>query len=241
MNRSRGNNSKRWLIFAGAALFLLAPSGTFARKKAKQVSFQQSLAEYIRQAEQGVANTGPTAGSIWNPNGAFARLPRDDKAYRLGDILTINIIEQTTAQATGTVKSSRDFSASSSISALLGQIGPTSGLQNIFSPNSTSALNGQAQTASTSSLATSLAATVVAVLPNNYMVVQAMRTVKVDNQLQQVILRGIVRPSDIGPDNSIPSTALADLNVQVDGKGVINDGTRPPNRLIRAILRVVGF
>ncbi|MEJ2010515.1 MAG: flagellar basal body L-ring protein FlgH, partial [Acidobacteriota bacterium] len=165
-------------------------------------------------------NPDPTTGSIWNPNGPLAQLPRDDKAYRLGDILTIDIIEETTAQATGTVKSSRDFSANSSLGALFGQIGPTSGLQNIFSPSSSKALNGQAQTASTSSLTTSLAATVVAVMPNNYMVLQAMRTVKMDNQLQQVILRGIVRPSDIAPNNSVPSTALADLSVQVVGKGV---------------------
>lgn len=212
-----------------------------ARKKIKHVSFQQSLTEYVRQAAQGVANPAPTMGSIWNPNGPLAQLPRDDKAYRLGDILTINIIEQTTAQASGTVKTSRDFSASSSISALFGQIGPTSGLQNIFSPSSSKALNGQAQTASTSSLTTSVAATVVAVLPNNYMVVQAMRTVKMDDQLQQVILRGIVRPSDVTPDNSVPSTALADLSVQVNGKGVINDSTRPPNWLVRQFLRIVGF
>lgn len=241
MNRTWQKKPERWLILTGIVLFFLAPSWTFARKKPKQVTFQQSLAEYVRQAQQGVANPTPTTGSIWNPNGPLAQLPRDDKAYRLGDILTINIIEQTTAQSTGTVKSSRDFSASSSISALLGEIGPTSGLQNIFSPNSSKALNGQAQTASTSSLATSLAATVVAVMPNNYMVVQAMRMVKMDNQLQQVILRGIVRPSDIAPDNSVPSTSLADLSVQVIGKGVINDYTRPPNWLVREFLKIVGF
>lgn len=227
-----------WLI-----LVLIVPGGAYARKKKKDqpVTFQQSLYEYIRQAQEGVANTGQTPGSIWNPNGAFSRLPRDDKAYRLGDILTINIIEQTTAQTTGNVKASRTFSASSGISALFGQIGPTAGLQNIFSPNSSRALNGQAQTQSSSLLTTAVAASVVAVLPNDYLVVQATRTVEVDNQLQQVILRGIARPSDIGPGNSIPSTSLADLSVQVAGKGVITDNTRPPNKVIRAILRVVGF
>lgn len=243
MIRSHRNVSKWLLIADGIAFLALVPNGVYARnnKKTKQISYQQSLREYIRQAEQGVANTAQTEGSIWNPNGAFAQLPRDDKAHRLGDILTINIVEQTTAQATGTVKSSRDFAASSSISALMGEIGPTSGLQNIFSPNSSKSLNGQAQTASTSSLSTSLAATVVDVLPNNYMVVQAIRTVNVDNQMQQVILRGIVRPSDIGPDNAVPSTALADLSVVINGKGVISDNTRRPNALVRAILRIVGF
>lgn len=223
---------------------LAAPAACYARKKKdkkRPVTFQQSLSEYMQQAEQGMANPAPTTGSIWNPNGPLAQLPRDDKAFRLGDMLTINIIEQTTSQTSGQVKAGRTFSASSGISALMGQIGPTAGLQNLFSPNSTKALNGQAQTQSSSLLTTALAATVVGVLPNNYLVVQAMRTVEVDNQEQQVILRGIARPSDIGPDNSIASTSLADLSVQVTGKGVISDNTRPPNKIVRAILRVVGF
>lgn len=241
------NSTSGWIERVAVCCVLLAlaaPGVCYARRKknkTRPVTFQQSLNEYIRQAEQGVANPAPTTGSIWNPNGPLAQLPRDDKAFRLGDMLTINIIEQTTAQTSGQVKAGRAFSASSGISALMGQIGPASGLQNLFSPNSTKSLNGQAQTQSSSLLTTALAAIVVGVLPNNYLVVQAMRTVEVDNQQQQVILRGIARPSDIGPDNAIASTALSDLSVQVTGKGVISNNTRPPNVVVRAILRVVGF
>jgi flagellar L-ring protein precursor FlgH len=232
------------LVVPWIMLLLIAPQWTYARKKKKNtpvVTFQQSLYQYIRDAQQGVTNTAATTGSIWNSNGQLAQLARDDKAYRLGDVVTIDIIEQTSATTTGDVKASRTFSASSGISSLFGVIGPAAGLQNIFSPNSTKTLNGQAQTDSTSALSTNVAATVVAVLPNNYLVVQATRTVEVDNQQQQVILRGIARPSDISSANAIPSTALADLTVQVSGKGVISDNVRPPNIIIRAILRVVGF
>lgn len=243
MTSTHSQHAQTWLAAGCTMMLLLTPALSYARKKKKQapVTFQQSLDTYVRQAQQAVANPAPTMGSIWNPNGALAQLPRDDKAFRPGDLVTINIIEQTTAQSSGNVKTSRTFNASSGISALFGQIGPAAGINNIFSPNSARALNGQAQTQSTSSLATNVAATVVDVLPNNYLVVQATRTVEVDNEEQQVVLRGIARPSDIGPDNSIPSTALADLSVQVIGKGVITDDTRPPNKVIRAILRVVGF
>ena len=236
-------SASKWFSIPWIVLLLLAPQGTYAKKKKQKapVSFQQSLDQYIRQAQQGVVNTTPTTGSIWNSNGRFAELARDDKAYRLGDVVTIDIVEQTTATTEGDVKASRTFSASSGISALFGQIGPAAGLQNIFSPNSSSTLNGQAQTDSTSALSTNVAATVVGLLPNNYLVVQATRTVEVDNEQQQVILRGIARPSDISAANTIPSTALADLTVQVTGKGVITDNVRPPNRIIRAILKVVGF
>ncbi|MGH9377671.1 MAG: flagellar basal body L-ring protein FlgH [Terriglobia bacterium] len=236
-------NSAKWLAAGWIILLLMTPAWTYAKKKKKPapVTFQQSLDAYMRQAQQAVSNPAPTTGSIWNPNGPLAQLPRDDKGYRLGDLVTIDIIEQTTAQSSGNVKTSRTFNADSGISSLFGQIGPAAGINNIFSPHSDRALNGQAQTQSSSLLTTNVAATVVGVLPNNYLVVQATRTVEVDSEEQQVVLRGIARPSDIGPDNSVPSTALADLSVQVIGKGVITDDTRPPNKIIRAILRVVGF
>jgi flagellar L-ring protein FlgH len=231
------------LIVPWMIAILISPQWTYARKKKKDpaVTFQQSLYQYIRDAQQGVINTTPTTGSIWNPNGQLAQLPRDDKAYRLGDMVTIDIVAQTTATTTGDVKTSRTFSASSGISALFGAIGPAAGLNNIFSPNSTNALTGSAEADSSQQLTTDVAASVVAVLPNNYLVVQAMRTVEVDNQTEQVILRGIARPSDINSSNAIPSTALSDLTVQVIGKGVISDSVRPPNKIIRAILKVVGF
>ncbi|MGH9352551.1 MAG: flagellar basal body L-ring protein FlgH [Terriglobia bacterium] len=235
-------NSTKWVAAAWIILLLMTPVSTYARKKKPApVTFQQSLDEYMRQAQQAVSNPAPTTGSIWNPNGLLAQLPRDDKAFRLGDLVTINIIEQTTAQSSGNVKTSRTFNADSGISSLFGQIWPAAGINNIFSPHSARALNGQAQTQSSSLLTTSVAATVVGVLPNNYLVVQATRTVEVDSEEQQVVLRGIARPSDIGPDNSVPSTSLADLSVQIIGKGVITDDTRPPNKIIRAILRIVGF
>jgi flagellar L-ring protein FlgH len=234
--------ASKWLVISWAVLLLLVPRWTYAKKKKdKAVTFQQSLQQYIYQAQQGVVNTAPTTGSIWNPNGRFAELAHDDKAYRLGDMVTIDIIEQTTAQTTGDVKTSRTFSASSGISALFGSIGPSAGLNNLFSPNSTSALTGSGETDSSSTLTTDVEATVVAVLPNNYLVVQATRTFNFDNQQQQVILRGIARPSDISPGNAIASTSLADLNVQVIGKGVISDSVRQPNKIIRAILKIVNF
>lgn len=248
MEFAKSKAIKYLIVLLPIFLLLVAPGGALAKKKKKEkekenatVSYQRSLDAYIRQAQQGVANGAPTVGSIYNPNGAFSKLPRDDKAYRLGDILTINIIEQTTAQTTGNVKSARTFSASSGISALFGQLSTTNRLQSLFSPNSANALAGQAQTASSSLLTTALAATVVGVLPNDYLVIQATRAVMVDNQRQEVILRGIARPTDIAPDNSIPSTDLANLSVEVVGKGIITDETRPPNRVIRAILKIIGF
>jgi flagellar L-ring protein precursor FlgH len=115
------------------------------------------------------------------------------------------------------------------------------GLQNIFSPQSSQALNGQAQTASDSSFTTSLAAQVVSVLPNGFLVVEAVRQMEMNNQRQTLVVRGVVRPSDIAVDNSVLSSQVNNLEVRLNGKGVLSDGVRPPNKLIRAILKLVGF
>ena len=231
----------RLAILALTAL-MLAPGAALAkRKKAKAPVTDESLQQYINTATAGMKAPERTLGSLWTTNGPFSNLARDDKAYRAGDTLTINILEQLTAANSSNVKSQRSFSASSGIGSFFGIIPPASGLQNMFSPQSQNSLAGQAQTASSSLLNTSLQGMVMAVLPNGFLVVQADRVVKMDNQWQHVILRGLVRPDDIASNNSIPSGAISNLEVEVQGKGVISDGTRPPNKLVRLILKVVGF
>ncbi len=211
-------------------------------KKAPQTTAtEQNLVNYIQQVTKDAQASTPTLGSLWNPNGSFANMTRDYKAYKVGDLVTINIVEQTNAAASGNVKSARSFSASAGISAFYGPLKATNHFTDLFSPKSTNALDGQAQTSSSTALSTSLTGTVMQVLPNGYLVVQADRAVDIDNQRQQVMVRGVVRPGDLSADNSVPSTSVGNLEVEVVGKGVISDGTRPPNKIVRAILRVVGF
>ena len=62
-----------------------------------------------------------------------------------------------------------------------------------------------------------------------------------NNEKQTVILRGLVRPGDVASDNKVLSTSISNLELELKGKGVISDYTRPPNPLVRAILWLVGF
>jgi flagellar L-ring protein precursor FlgH len=210
-------------------------------KAKSQAAYDQALDDYVRQASAANPNTPTTLGSLWTTGGTLSNMARDDKASQVGDLITINILETTTASASGTAKGSRSFSASSGITAALGVIKPTAPIANIFSPNSQNSLDGSATTASSHSLSTNLAGSVVKVLPNGYLVIQAARDVYIDNQRQHVTVRGVIRPSDIAPDNSVPSTAVANLQVEVEGKGVITDETRPPNAITRFLLRLVSF
>jgi flagellar L-ring protein FlgH len=56
-----------------------------------------------------------------------------------------------------------------------------------------------------------------------------------------VIIHGVVRPGDITSSNTISSTSVSNLELELQGKGVISDGVAPPNRLVRLILKLVGF
>ena len=210
------------------------------KSKKKAEPTKDYLAEYIARVKTVKAST-PTTGSIWTPQSRYTDLASDDKARNVNDLIVIQVVESTTAAEDGLVKSARTFSASSGISGLMGTPGPTSGLQNIFSPNSSQTLNGQAQTSSDSTLSTSLSGRVVDVLPNGYLVIEAERQIFMNNQHQTVIIHGVVRPADITSSNTVPSTAVSNLEVELKGKGVISDGVAPPNKLVHLILKLVGF
>jgi flagellar L-ring protein precursor FlgH len=62
-----------------------------------------------------------------------------------------------------------------------------------------------------------------------------------NNQHQTVIIHGVVRPGDISSNNAVSSTSISNLELELKGKGVISDGVAPPNKLVRMILKVVGF
>jgi flagellar L-ring protein precursor FlgH len=223
--------------------FLVAASSWAANTKKDKHSDDlaaEKLAKYIERVGATTA-PNPAPGSLWVPQGPFSDLPGDDKARNVNDTIIINVIEQTAAEGDASVKSQRTFSASSGISALGGLLKANNSLQNLFSPQSSQALNGQAQTTSDSSFTTSLAAQVVSVLRNGFLVIEAVRHMEMNNQRQTLVVHGVVRPSDIAVDNSVLSSQISNLEVELSGKGVLSDGVRPPNKLIRAILKLVGF
>ena len=91
------------------------------------------------------------------------------------------------------------------------------------------------------SLSTILTGRVAAVLPTGTLVVEAERQITMNNEHETVILRGLVRPGDLDATNTVTSNSVGNLEVEVKGKGVISEGVRPPNPLVKWILRIVGF
>src|SRR5579863_134877 len=225
---------------------LLAVASSAAKEKKENdkersgVIQHESLDQYLKRTQTGIATpVAPSQGSLWIDSGRLASVSSDYKALHAGDLITILVVQDTTADSAGSVSAARNFSASSGISGLAGHI-KTSGVTTLFSPTSAQSLAGKGQAATTSTIRTSLTGRVVAVLPGGNLVVEAERQLTMNNE-KQVLLRGLVRPGDVGPDNSVTSNSIADLEFELKGKGVISDGNRPPNAIVRMILRIVGF
>ncbi len=223
---------------AGLAIILLMTP--FALGKVKKIQ-REDLAAYIQRMQpQGAELPSGSPGSLWSDNGRLAFLTGDFKARRVGDLITIVVVHDTTANNANSVSTARTLTASSGITALAGEL-KTGGVAQLFSPNSSQALTGKSQASTTSSLQTTLSGRVVAVLSSGLMVIEAERQLTMNNESQTVLVRGLVRTGDVGPDNTIASNAIGNLELELKGKGVLSDGTRPPNVVIRTLLRIFGF
>jgi flagellar L-ring protein precursor FlgH len=202
---------------------------------------EAALHSYVERVRAQQAAEVRTPGSIWSPDGRLVRLGTDAKAMRLHDVVSIVVTESLAASTDGQVKNSRSSNAKSSITALFGALKPSNALQNLVGQNSASGLTAQGQSTTNSSLVTTFGAEVVDVLPNGMLVVQAMRQLTFSQQTQLIKLRGLVRPEDVTAQNQVLSTAMTDLELEVTGKGIVNDSTYRQNPLWRFLERMVVF
>jgi flagellar L-ring protein FlgH len=207
----------------------------------KKNSPAQLRSEYLaRIQEQEAPAPAHTLGSLWTADGELNDFSTDYKARKLNDTLVILASVQTTAAQSGDVNSSRAFQTSSAITGFAGQTN-TNGVNPLFNANSSTTLKGSGATDSSTTFQTSLTARVIAVLPSGNLVVEAERKIFMNNQHEDITIRGVVRPNDIGPNNTVASSALGDLEIEMKGKGIISDSTRPMNPITKAILWLVGF
>jgi flagellar L-ring protein precursor FlgH len=224
-------------------LVAAASAGAYGvdKPKAKGKTPEMLRADYITRLQQEyIPNEAEhTVGSLWTAQSPLHDFSVDYKARRLNDTITIQVVVQTTATQSGTVDSERSFNTTSSITGVLGK-SPVS-TNPLLAASSSSALKGQGSTATNTLFATSLTGQVIAVLPNGNLVVEAKRQIFMNNQHEEVTVRGMIRPGDIGPNNTVASTSLSNLEIEMKGKGIISDGVRPPNRLTRAILWLLNF
>lgn len=211
------------------------------KSNAIQGATDRALSDYIARVRQQSEAEPHAMGSIWSEDGAFTRLTSDVRAMHQHDLISIVVVEALSASTDGSVKNSRSSSASSQVASLFAKLSASNSLQNLLSQNSASALSAQGQSVTNSTLNTTVGGQVVSVLPNGILVIEAERQVAFNQQTQMIRLRGLVRPSDVNANNQVLSTAVTDLELEVVGKGIINDYTYRQNPLVRFLEHLVVF
>ncbi|MEP7363029.1 MAG: flagellar basal body L-ring protein FlgH [Acidobacteriota bacterium] len=198
------------------------------------------LDQYIEEAMRQEQASGQTAGSLYTAGGRLGDLARDPRSTQLNDLVTIVVNETASAVATGASSSDRKSTASNSITAALGsaRVGPLANLANLAGQTQ---LQGQGQTSRSTQLTTTMSARIAHVLPNGYLVLEGTKEVIVNSERQVVTVRGVARVMDLSSSNQIRSDRLANLEVRVQGKGLVGDAIRRPNLLYRILLGVLPF
>ncbi len=224
-------------------VLVLIVSPLCAKKKKATPPQKSPLDQYLGQTyANSSVNVAPTSpGSLFSPDSRFTGLAMDLRANRLGDIVTVLVSENATAVASGDVKTQRQSTLSSSISAAAGIMKATGPLNNLAGANTQSQLAGTGETTRTATITATVSAHVTHVLPNGTMVIEGVKHVQVNSEDQTIIVRGIIRPVDVQMDNTIPSDRISEMEVRVNGKGVVGDSIRRPFILWRLLMGILPF
>lgn len=170
--------------------------------------------------------------SLWRP-GSRTFL-RDQRAAAVGDIITVLVAIQDDAELQNRTTRSRDNSESMGIPRLLGLDASYGRLfpggfdpSNMVSGNSTSGVNGTGAVRRSESVTLRVAATVTQLLPNGNLVVTGRQQVRVNSELRDLTVGGVIRPQDIASDNTVRHDRLAEARIAYGGRGTISDVQRP--------------
>jgi flagellar L-ring protein FlgH len=201
-----------------------------------------SLDEYVQQVNQRTHQLSTASpGSLYTANGRLADGFRDVRASQTYDLVTILVSENSSAVSTGTTKTQRQSSIAASVASGLLPKNSANALNNLATTANNQQLNGQGTTTRGTTITATVTAEVTAVLPNGNLVVQGVKEILVNSEKQIITVRGIVRPDDLSPLNSVSSDRVARMEILVNGKGVVNDAVKRPFILYRLLLGLMPF
>jgi flagellar L-ring protein precursor FlgH len=225
-----------------AIAFLMTAAVWGAGKKKPAPGETTPLDRYVSEALARSAEAGSASpGSVWTQGSRLADAARDVRASQMDDLLTIVVAEQASAVTTGTTKTQRSSSTKNSVAALAGVTKATGPLANLAGISGDTQLDGQGTTSRSTTLSTTLTARVARVLPGGTLLIEGSKDVQINAERQTITVRGVVRPADIDATNSVQSNRLGQLEVHVNGKGVVGDAIRRPFFLYRLLLGILPF
>lgn len=155
--------------------------------------------------------------SLVDPS-SYHALAADHRAYRVGDVLTVYVLEATRAKSQAATDASSAVNAGASLHSPNTHYDATLGL------NATD--SGGAQTTRVGELRTQVSAQVVAVDMNGSLHIDGVQTLTINGERQTIRLTGMVRPEDVAADNTVLSTRIAHAELELVGAGVVSASQR---------------
>jgi len=167
------------------------------------------------------------ANSLWR-NGSRAFF-KDQRAARIGDLLTVTVNITDKANIANETQRSRTNKEDSGVTDFLGAKAVPNNILpgRILTTDSTSSSDGKGSVNRQEALQTNVAAVVTQVLPNGNLVVEGKQEIRVNFEIRELIVAGIVRPEDIQSDNTIESSKIAQARIAYGGRGQITDVQQP--------------
>lgn len=200
-----------WMIVGGCTVF---------EKATAPVAADQA------RAAQPVVDERPTEGSLWSGDRSRTFLFQDPKAGRVGDVVTVRIVENAQGSKGAKTAAGRTSSVTAGTDAFLAIPGATTGKLQADASFS-DAFDGSGSTSRSGALTADVTAVVTAVFPNGNMAIEGRREVLINAEKERIWVSGVIRPEDIGPRNRILSTVIADAKIEYTGAGVLSDKQRP--------------
>lgn len=162
-------------------------------------------------------------GAIFQAANGYSALTNGARAAMVGDIVTISLVERT--QATKSNSASTDRQGEISLTP------PTTGPVSLFNPTDVGAsggstFGGKGAAAQSNQLSGEISVTIARIYPNGTMLVRGEKMLTLNRGDENIAITGIIRSADIGPDNRVASTRVADARITYSGKGEIARGSR---------------
>jgi flagellar L-ring protein precursor FlgH len=168
----------------------------------------------------------------YQPNSLFSSNAKgffkDQRAHKIGDILTVIVTIDDQAQISNQTAAKRTSSNEAGLGGALGSLFSAAvPVEPSIETNSGINNAGAGSVNRSESIETQVAAVVTQVLPNGNLVIEGRQEVRVNFEARDLIVAGIVRPEDIGSDNTIPSAKIAEARIAYGGRGQITDVQQP--------------
>ncbi|MCP4021257.1 MAG: flagellar basal body L-ring protein FlgH [Desulfobacteraceae bacterium] len=226
---------KTQTLFIGVLLLIFAGCATKSEVESPNLVIPEGMS--TEPSIQPKYTDAPVAeGSLWSSTGSS--MFEDDKAAHVGDTVVVDIIENSSSEMDVNTEAGRTTDMEAGVGLNLFGINTAFGGDGTANGNiDTSFKNSfeaEAKSDRSGQVTASIAARITEVLPNGNLSLFGRKAMKVNNEVQYILVSGVVRPKDISSENRVKSTSMADARIEYYGKGALADKQTPGwgNRLI---------